>query len=442
MTGASVNFKAVKSAGHAVSHASREVAPTYLLAPDKSMGTIVLLDDAGKVSQVLDAKMALASPRAKVDKRYSPVWEGILNLRRPEVGEDAKAYRAECSAVVTDWYKRYEATTGHKVLRVDVHLDEGHMVEGEAVLNAHAHVIADRTNDLGRVIKLSPKQLRELQTMTAEITQLERGKSSFETGRKHISHHAYKHLAEQGRLETQQVKAELETQKGKTAHIQKLFLGDTPIISGLKKEVSGLREQLTKTENEGEQLKAQYALDRAALKASGEATQQAYKALKIAHEAAQSEFKKTKEKVEEMEKEIVNKDAELAKVMAKFAAMAKSYQEQKAAGTPAHLIHPDPAKTAQEPPKQPEAPIPSPTPNKTPRGAFLEVFGALKKVELHMIDGARLDAAEGRLGVFSWPNRVTGGRNEVLCDVPSNKVMPAVGEVFNSRAVPGKGFGR
>ena len=49
MTGASVNFKSVKSAGHAVSHASREVAPTYLLPTDKSMGTVVLLDDKGKV---------------------------------------------------------------------------------------------------------------------------------------------------------------------------------------------------------------------------------------------------------------------------------------------------------------------------------------------------------------------------------------------------------
>jgi uncharacterized phage infection (PIP) family protein YhgE len=391
--------------------------------------------------------MALASPRAKVDKRYSPVWEGILNLRRPEAGEDAKAYRAECSAVVTNWYKRYEATTGHKVLRVDVHLDEGHMVEGEAVLNAHAHVIADRTNDLGRVIKLSPKQLRELQTMTAEITQLERGKSSFETGRKHISHHAYKHLAEQGRLETQQVKAELETQKGKTAHIQKLFLGDTPIISGLKKEVSDLREALTKTKSESEQLKAQYALDRAALKASGEATQQAYQALKAAHEGALAELKKSNSKVEKMEKQITqltDENAKLAADKARFAAMAESYQEQKAAGSPAHLIEPmpKPAKTTQEPPKRPEAPTPSPAPTKSLRGAFLEVFGALEKVELHMIDGARLDAAEGRLGVFSWPNRVTGKRNEVLCDVPSNKVMPAIGEVFNSRAAPGKGVGR
>jgi DNA repair exonuclease SbcCD ATPase subunit len=261
------------------------------------MGTIVLLDDAGKVSQVLDAKMALASPRAKVDKRYSPVWEGILNLRRPEAGEDAKAYRAECSAVVTDWYKRYEATTGHKVLRVDVHLDEGHMVEGEAVLNAHAHVIADRTNDLGRVIKLSPKQLRELQTMTAEITQLERGKSSFETGRKHINHQAYKHLAEQGRLETQQVKTQLDKSQSDLTRQRKLSKewsdSDLAKVKDLKAQLDGEPARLEAALKAQEvQLKAQYQLDREALKATGEAKQKDYQALKAAHEAALADLAK------------------------------------------------------------------------------------------------------------------------------------------------------
>lgn len=398
MTGASVNFKAVKSAGHAVSHASREVAPTYLLPYDKSMGTVVLLDDKGKVSQVLEAKMALASPRAKVDQRYSPVWEGILNLRRPEPGEDAEEYLAECSAVVTDWYKQYEAATGHKVLRVDVHLDEGHMVDGEAVLNAHAHIIADRTNDLGRVIKLSPKQLRELQTMTSEVTSLERGKSSFETGRKHISHQAYKHLAERGRLETQQVKVKLEKEKGNTSRIQKLFAADTPIISNLKAEIA--------------QLKAQYDQDRATLKASGEATQKDYQALKKERDDALVALKESNQKVETMTTQITqltDEKAQLEAQAAKWAAKTAHRDAELAKGVPwteidtTDVVAPDPrtsqsntmtpapvvplgpnararlraeqmaleaARTAQEPPKQPAAPIAPPEPEKQPVDPF------------------------------------------------------------------------
>lgn len=387
MTGASVNFKAVKSAGHAVAHASREVAPTYLLPTDKSMGIVVVLDDAGKVSQVLDAKMALASPRAKVDQRYSPVWEGILNLRRPEPGEDAKQYRAECSAVVTDWYKLYEAFTGHKVLRVDVHLDEGHMVDGEAVLNAHAHVIADRTNDLGRVIKLSPKQLRELQTMTSEVTQLERGKSSFETGRKHISHQAYKYLAELGRLETQQ---QVEVEKDKTNMYGGLV--DT-LNSRSNEQVQKLKKATEKTENlqakldgEPERLRLslideKYRLDReefkrlnAEAKAAGlekVKSQKDYSDLKKVHEKELTDLKTEAAKVPALEAKITQQaeafdklKAEAVEVittlrkeaktmtnqitqlvadkteLATEAAKAKEYQDAKAAGTPAHLIVP------------------------------------------------------------------------------------------------------
>lgn len=364
MTGASVNFKAVKSAIHAVSHAARTAPPTYLLPPDKSYGTVVLLDDAGAVASTLEAKMALASGRAKVDKRYSPVWEGILNLRRPEPGEDGQKYKLECGSVVRNWCEKYEASTGHKVLRVDVHLDEGHMVDGEALLNAHAHVIADRTNDLGRVIKLSPKQLRELQTMTAEVTSLERGKSSFETGRKHISHHAYKHLAEQGRLETQQVAGELEKAKGQAEYYGKLI------------DAQNARAA---------QLKAQYDQDRAALKASGEATQKAYQALKKTHEAALAELKAQamavitplREEVKTMKTQITQLEADNAKLAAdkaRFAEMANAYQAEKAKGTPAHLIQPTPeaTKTAQEPSKAVKAPIPLPATAKELEATFKE----------------------------------------------------------------------
>lgn len=384
MTKSSVNFKAVKSASHAVSHASRSVEPSYLLPQNHSLGTIVVLDDKGNVGSTLEAKMALASRQALREKNYSPVWEGILNLPRPGVGFDADEYKQNCTEIVADWCKAYESSTGHKVLRADIHLDEGHMDDGEALLNAHAHIIADRTNDKGRVIKLSPKQLRELQTATAEVTGLERGKSSFETGRKHIDHQAYKYLAERGRLEVQQqvgdLKAthgkELDKEKSKTARIQKLFQEDTPVISNLKAELA--------------QLKAQYDQDRATLKASGEATQQAYQSLKKAHEEAQAELKATKEKVVEMDEYTKKLEADLAAgedkiaqaLIEKAAAIealvqagvkseallvtAEGHRDAAAKLTSqSNTMTPEVIKTASEPPKQPEAPIAPPKPAKS-----------------------------------------------------------------------------
>jgi hypothetical protein len=367
--GSSVNFQPVQSAMHAVSHADRTVRPTYLLPPECSLGTVVVVDDRGAVAKTLEAKMALASRQAKAVKGYSPLWEGVMNLRRPEPDEDANAYRAECSQVVKDWCKAYEAMTGHAVLRADVHLDEGHIVEGVTMLNAHAHIICDKTNDKGRVIKMTPQKLRELQTATAEITNLERGVNSRVSGKKHITAHQYKYLAERNQLENQKAvevlkaehKAVLDAEKSKHARLQKLYLADTPIITDLKAQIA--------------QLKAQYSLDRDALKASGDATQRAYQALKVAHEGALAELKKSNEKVGKMEKKIADQDAELAEVKAKavtiinplrevveamgtkitklteenaklaadkarFAAMASAYQAEKAKGTPAHLIVP------------------------------------------------------------------------------------------------------
>ena len=92
-------------------------------------------------------------------------------------------------------------------------------------------------------------------------------------------------------------------------------------------------------------LKADYALERQALKESGAATQRDYQELKKAHELALSALKESQAKVGKMEKEIATKDGQLADVQAKFAAMANSYQAAKAAGTPAHLVMPT------EPPK-------------------------------------------------------------------------------------------
>ena len=70
----------------------------------------------------------------------------------------------------------------------------------------------------------------------------------------------------------------------------------------------------------------------------------------------------------------------------------------------------------------------------------MELYGHVKKVAVELIDGMRLDAAEGRLGLFS-SHSSTGPRVQVLCEVPENKVMPQVGQVFDSRAVQGRSRG-
>ena len=281
MRGSSVHFKRISSALHAVSHASREVPPEYLLPADVSMGTHVVIDDHGQVQKALDHKMHLASRQAKATKDYSPLWEGVINL--PEPSPDVTP--AHQIQIVRQWCKDYEAMTGHKVLRADVHLDEGYIdADGKPHFNAHAHVMCDRTDEKGRVKKLTSTVLREVQNMTAEVTTLQRGIDSRKTGRKHIGHQHFRFDAEKNRLDVEKPKADLARLQKKSKEWSD---ADLSKINQLQAKLDGEpARQAAALAAQKLQLDEQYRKDREALKASGEAKQADYQALKKAHEKA------------------------------------------------------------------------------------------------------------------------------------------------------------
>ena len=292
MRGSSVHFKRISSALHAVSHASREVPPEYLLPADVSMGTHVVIDDHGQVQKALDHKMHLASRQAKATKDYSPLWEGVINL--PEPSPDVTP--AHQIQIVRQWCKDYEAMTGHKVLRADVHLDEGYIdADGKPHFNAHAHVMCDRTDEKGRVKKLTSTVLREVQNMTAEVTTLQRGIDSRKTGRKHIGHQHFRFDAEKNRLDVEKPKADLARLQKKSKEWSD---ADLSKINQLQAKLDGEpARQAAALAAQKLQLDEQYRLDREALKASGEAKQADYQALKRAHEGAIEALKESNKKV-------------------------------------------------------------------------------------------------------------------------------------------------
>lgn len=279
---------------HAVSHASRSVPPEYLLPPEHSLGTYVVIDDGGEVQKKLTEKMALASRQAKASKDYSPLWEGVINLPTPSQSMTAEH---QCQ-IVKEWCEQYEAITGHKVLRADVHLDEGFVdANGKAQFNAHAHVMCDRTDVAGKVIKLSPKQLREVQGMTAEVTKLERGQDARKTGRKRLNHHQYRFLAEQNRAKSDQTKEQYNT----------LFDHQHEALKAERQKVKDLQAELADEKAKNQELKAlaeQYRIDRETLKATGTATQQDYQALKVQYEAAKAETVHAKAQAAAMQQQL------------------------------------------------------------------------------------------------------------------------------------------
>ena len=304
MRGASVNFKSIRSSLHAVAHANREVAPSYLLPADVSLGAHIVIDDKGAVQSTLQQKLSLASRQAKATKDYSPLWEGVVNLPSPNTVRDRESDTGKLllneeilkqKTIIKTWCSEYSKLTGHTVLRADVHLDEGHIDDdGQPQFNAHAHVMLDRTDSKGKVLKLDRAALRAVQDMTAEITGLARGQSAMKSGRKHIEHQAYRYLAEKGRLDP-------DKHKQKDAEIK--VLKDTAAD-----DIANLQMNILK-------LKEAYAKERADLKASGEATQRDYQNLKIKHEETLAELKAAKAEKPQPDKDLAFSQMRVASIV-------------------------------------------------------------------------------------------------------------------------------
>ena len=224
----------------------------------------------------------------------SPFWEGVVVLPNTNSQEQSTNLQA--------WKNAYEEETGHKVLHMSVHLDEGYLdALGKPQYNPHAHVIVSRMDKRNRVISLGRKQLANVQDLTAEQLKMERGSTLDERegkrGRKHIPHKEFRRQADEKRLElalkesrttiheklvdAQDARTEDQKETLKNFHLE------ASKVLQLQADLDALAQQIT-------QLNEQYRLDREALKTSGEAKQADYQSLKKVHEKALEELTATK----------------------------------------------------------------------------------------------------------------------------------------------------
>lgn len=311
----SVHFKPVSNVRFAVSHSERTdlSEPSYLLPKEHQIANVVVngsLSENELAALFIKQKEAMTG-QAKA-RGSSPFWEGVVVLGNTDAQEQ--------SANLLDWKKAYEQATGHRVLHMSIHLDEGYIDKaGQPQYNPHAHVIVSRMNEQNRVIKLERKELAAVQDLTAETLKMQRGSTLEERGgkrgRAHIGHKEFRLMADEARLDLDKPQADL-------VRLQKLSkewsTADLIQIKDLQEKLAEAQQQAnTATQKltashaaEIAELKAKYRADREAMKASGQATQQAYQALKVAHESALAELKvarlevkETKAKLEEVTRE-------------------------------------------------------------------------------------------------------------------------------------------
>ena len=262
MRKSSVHFEPVSDAAVSIAHSTRteEKEPAYLLPQEHRLENVIVPGSISNIEIGLEFTRAKASMTGQAKARgSSPFWEGVVVLD----GTDFKAHTASLQV----WKKEYEQATGQGVLHISIHGDEGFVnSEGKPEYNVHAHVIVNRLNEAGRVIKLGRAQLSAVQDLTAKSLGMQRGETLQERngmrGRKHMNHREFRKSENDKRLELEAV----QLVANKVPSLEATVTSQAGQISALKA-----------------QIEADYKANRAAMIASKTASQADYQALKKAH---------------------------------------------------------------------------------------------------------------------------------------------------------------
>lgn len=153
-------------------------------------------------------ELAKAKTGRTMQAKATPIREGVVVIQDSTTMADLHR--------LTDAYRD---RLGIEVFQIAIHRDEGYQNSKEWKPNLHAHLVFDWTNhETGKSVKLNRQKMAEMQTITAEVLGMERGKSS---EKKHLTAQQYKAEAEAQRAEQlqEQVAALSTTKAAKEATI-------------------------------------------------------------------------------------------------------------------------------------------------------------------------------------------------------------------------------
>ena len=143
----------------------------------------------------------------KMQAKATPIREAVVVIDEFTTMDDLK-----------NLSDRFLERFGIDVFQIAIHKDEGYINGKDKKLNLHAHLVVDWTDhNTGKSLKLDRNDMAEMQTITAEVLQMERGVSS---ERKHLSAMQYKAKAEEARAEENEGIARWEIMRGNQARTQ------------------------------------------------------------------------------------------------------------------------------------------------------------------------------------------------------------------------------
>ena len=208
MTKSCIKIKPIT--GSSEKHNTREIEPKYLI--QGQVPNIHIVDSKIKDVRNEIEKKYFETVGQKMQAKSTPIREAVILLP-----DDDNDKNLENLFALNDQLKeRY----GIQAFQVHIHNDEGHIdKDGKAKYNYHAHVVYNWTDkNTGKSLKLSKEDLSDIQTLTAECLQMERGLK----GSKSLSldHHQYRGYLEIKDKFVNEFKIELTEKKDRELRTQ------------------------------------------------------------------------------------------------------------------------------------------------------------------------------------------------------------------------------
>ncbi len=160
-----INFQPVSSVSER--HNTRDLMPTNLIEAEQENVNISNCSIAEKRAEL--EKLVKEKTGRTMQKKATPIREAVVLLPNGDNKMNEK--------LIYNLSDKLEEKYNIKAFQWHIHYDEGHKKEdGQTKMHYHAHIVFDWIDhDTGKSIKLGREDMSEIQTLNAELMEMERG---------------------------------------------------------------------------------------------------------------------------------------------------------------------------------------------------------------------------------------------------------------------------
>ena len=246
MASASIHVQPVQNGSESHNERTTELDYTYSdLSPNNASWSETRIADRQQEIEILCKEKS----GRKLQKNSTPIREAVVNLEKRHTMPDLKRLT-----------KALEKEFGIQAFQIHIHRDEG---KSRDELNYHAHILFDWQNkQTGKMLRLGKLDTVRMQTITADVLGMERGKEKSTATR--LSAQQYKISQEIANLKAQKKNLIKDIERKELQHKQDMrelkrsFKQEMQSLKSpearVPEKTRNLRKRLEKTRNSSEEL--------------------------------------------------------------------------------------------------------------------------------------------------------------------------------------------